>query len=105
MNLKTTNNICDIGTFKCALMAPKDPMSTPLSGLTWTSNTITWAFAAPGAVPNLGTVTSTIFDPAQQAAVTVGINDWTKISGVNLVQITDPSQANIQVGYGNPAGL
>jgi predicted Zn-dependent protease len=77
-------------------------MSTPLSGLKWGSNTITWAFASPSST---GQVTSAISDPSQQAAVEAGINQWAQVSGVNLAEVSDPSQANIQVGYGNLNGL
>jgi hypothetical protein len=79
---------------------------TPLSGLTWPSSPITWAFAQPGVIPhNLGTVTSAITDPAQQAEVIAGIEEWAKVSGVQLVQVMDPSVADIQIGYGDPTNL
>lgn len=80
-------------------------MTTPLSGLTWTSKTVTWAFASPGQVDGLGTVTSAISLSAQQAAVAAGIQEWAKVSGVNLVEVFEPSQADVQIGYGNPSGL
>lgn len=86
-------------------------MATPTSGLTWAAplgtatDPITWAFAAPGNATGLGTVTSAISDPNQQAAVTAGINEWAQVSGLHLEQVSNPTQANIQIGYGEPSGL
>ena len=79
-------------------------MATPTTGLSWGSSTITWAFATPEST-SLGDVSDAITDPSQQAAVTAGIEQWAQVSGVNLVQVSNPSQADIQVGYGNLSGL
>lgn len=79
-------------------------MATPLSGLTWGSNTVTWAFASAGS-SGMGNVTDAIADSTPQAAVVAGIQQWAKVSGLNLVQVADPSQADVQIGYGSLSGL
>jgi hypothetical protein len=80
--------------------------STSLLRLKWSSSPITWAFARPGPIPhNLGTVTRPISDPAQQGEVIAGVEEWAKVSGVQLQQVEDPSKANIKIGYGDPPNL
>jgi hypothetical protein len=80
--------------------------STTLLGLKWSSSPITWAFAKAGPIPhNLGTVTTAISDPAQQAEVIAGVEEWIKVSHVHLQQVEDPSKADIKIGYGDPTNL
>ena len=80
--------------------------ATPLSKMRWPSSRITWAFAKPGPVQHgLGTVTRTVSDPAEQAEVIAGVEEWAKVSGVQLRQVADPSKADIKIGYGEPPNL
>ena len=43
--------------------------------------------------------------PTQQAEITAGVEEWAKVSGVQLQQVEDPSKANIKIGYGDPTNL
>ena len=79
---------------------------TPLSGIKWPSSRITWAFAKPGpAQHGLGTVTSAVSDPAQEAEIIAGVEEWAKVSGVQLQHVEDPSKADITIRYGDPTNL
>ena len=79
---------------------------TALLGLKWSSSPITWAFAKPGPIQHgLGTVTRAVSDPTQQAEIIAGVEEWAKVSGVQLQQVEDPSKANIKIGYGDPTNL
>lgn len=81
-------------------------MTTPLSGITWPSKTVTWAFAKTGPIPALGrTVTAAVTDPGERAAVTAGVNEWAEVSGVRLAEIDDPVDADVLIGFGEPKGL
>jgi predicted Zn-dependent protease len=79
---------------------------TPLLGIKWLSSRITWAFAKLGTVQHgLGTVTRAVSDPSQQAEIIAGVEEWAKVSGVQLQEVEDPSKADIKIGYGDPPNL
>jgi hypothetical protein len=87
-------------------------VTTPTSGITWASplgsasDPIKWAFATAGSNPfGLGTVASAVTNSQQQAAIASGMNEWATVSGVKLQQVLNPSQANIEVGFGKLSGL
>ena len=91
----------------CPNSAPDQSSVTPLSGLTWPSSTITWAFGTPSSTSGLGlgTITKPIIDLAQQKAVTRGIEGWPRVGDVAIVHVSDPREAMVEIGYGNDSSL
>ena len=87
--------------------APEQSSVTPLSGLVWPGNVITWAFGTPTSTRGLGlgNITNAITDPLQQTAVTQGIENWPRVGSLEIVRVSDPRKAMVEIGYGNDSSF
>lgn len=83
------------------------PSVTPQSGLTWPVSTITWAFGTPSSTGGLGlgTITTAVTDMPQQKAVARGIDSWPRVGRLEIVHVSDPRKAMVEIGYGNDSSF
>lgn len=74
---------------------------SPRSGLAWPSQPVTWAYGTPGSAPASTNMrfSASITDATQQAQVEAAIQGWSKVCGLQLQEVSDPTTADIQVGF------
>ena len=76
-------------------------MSDPSEGPRWSSNVVTYSFAATNYVDQPASFSDFITDPAYQAIVESAAAAWSEVSGIQLQLVPDSASVDIRVGFQN----